>query len=340
MKTTVHHLYPDIWQEVFGYFNATELFFSFVHITTAADEVLLNKNHHLHLRGLIVDASVETIPKKLSLSQVISLELHQESCLDIIGHCLELRSLKLIGRPEWAVSLLRKVWCVNMKLEQLTLIVPGVRSLYDLLASATTLLSLRRLEIYANELEGRLRTSSPFLTQTKIEEFILHSCSSISWDNLSHMLPGLPNIRFLDITLFHSNNNLFSSFSLPQLRCIHLVLVEVSFECIIQLVTTAPSLIKLKLNGLVNSEGFAINHKWLNLYESCACLVVVQVNLSLEDDSNSLCTEIIRMALCEINLYLKCIDNDQDYYLTGVSEHRWWNLSGMIIRHQCLIGKK
>ncbi|CAM4761621.1 unnamed protein product [Rotaria magnacalcarata] len=334
MKTTVDQLYPDIWQQVFEYLNAIELFVSFMHVTRAADEVLFNRNHHFRLRGFVVDAYVETLPEKLSPDQVISLELHQGSCLNIIEQCLALRSLKLIGRPEWIICLLRKFSNVNMKVEQLVFTVPGIGSLHDLLASIASLFSLRRLAIYANESEEKVKAGALSLTQTNVEQFILHSCSSISWNELSCMLPGLSNIRFLDITLFRYNMNSFWWFTFPKLRYICLILVELPFEWIIQLAKTMPSLIKLKLKGLVGGEGFIINHKWLNLFESCSSLAIVQVNLSLERDTNYFCINMIQAALREINLNLRCIEDDYDYYFTGESQQRWWNLSGMIMKQQ------
>ncbi|CAM4979866.1 unnamed protein product [Rotaria socialis] len=296
-KTAIEELCPDIWQQIFEYFNAIELFFSLAHITIAGDEVLFNRNHHFRLQKLVLDADVTTLPQKLSLGQVISLELHQNSCLNTFEQCLELRSLKLIGLPEWVICFLRKISNANIKLEQLVLTVPGIGSLYDLLASILPLFSLRRLAIYANESEEKVKAGALPLTQTKIEQFILHSCSSISWNELSYILS-----------------------------------VEVSFEWIIQLVKTMPSLVKLKLKGLVDGEGFIINHKWLNLFESCSSLAIVQVNLSLERDTNYFCINMIQAALREINLNLRCIEDDYNYYFTGESQQRWWNLSGMVMK--------
>ncbi|CAF1213496.1 unnamed protein product, partial [Adineta steineri] len=126
MITTVDQLYPDIWQQIFEYFNATQLFFSFMHVTEAADKVLLNENHHLCIRGLVIDILVRTLPEKLLLSRVISLELYEDSHLNIIEQCIHLRSLRLIGHPQWISRLLRTVSQVNTKLEQLTLCIPSV----------------------------------------------------------------------------------------------------------------------------------------------------------------------------------------------------------------------
>ncbi|CAF1627150.1 unnamed protein product [Rotaria magnacalcarata] len=117
-----------------------------------------------------------------------------------------------------------------MKLEQLALTVPGIGSLYDLLAAIVPLLSLRRLAIYANGSEEKVKAGALSLAQTKIEQFILHSCSSISWNKLSYILSGLSNIRFLDITMFHHNMNSFWWFTFPKLCYMCLILVEVSFE--------------------------------------------------------------------------------------------------------------
>lgn len=332
MRTTADQLYPDIWQQVFEYFNVIELFTSLLHVTSAADEVLSDRSRHFCFRGLVVDAYVRTFPQELTLSQVIPLELHQERSLKIIEQCSELRSLKLIGQPKWIICLIKKIAYVHVKLEQLILVVPGIGSLHNLLASIASLLTLRRLAIYANELEERVKPGALSLSQTKIENFTLHSCSSFSWNEFSYMLPGLSNIRLLDITLFHDNISSFCWFTFPKLRCVRLILLEVPFEWIIRLVKTIPSLVKLKLTGLVNAEGFVNNHRWLELFELCTSLTVIQVNVSLEKDASYFCSDTIQMALREINLSLICAENACEYYLSEINQHRWWSLSGTIIR--------
>jgi hypothetical protein len=340
MRTTIHQLYPDIWQQIFEYFNATELFFSLLHITREADDVLFNKNHHLLLRGLVLDVHVRTLPEKALLSQVISLELHQNNHLNNIQQFLELRSLKLIGQPKWIICLLRKISHINLKLEQLTLMVPGIGLLHNLLAAIPQLLSLRRLEIYGNELDERIKSSTSFLAPTNIEQFILRSCSAISWDDLSYMLPSLSNIRFLDITLFRLNKNSLCSFIFPKLCSASLILLEMPYECIIQLVATMPSLVKLKLKGFVDADGFVINSKWHTLFEFCSSLVKVTVNVSLEQDTNSYYNELDQAALREINLDLRCTDDDCEYYSDGRDQQRWWNLSGVILKQDRYIKEK
>ncbi|CAF1321475.1 unnamed protein product, partial [Adineta steineri] len=124
-----------------------------MHVTEAADKVLLNENHHLCIRGLVIDILVRTLPQDLLLSRVLSLELYEHSCLNSIEQCIQLRSLKLIGHPQWIIRLLGNISQVNTKLEQLILCIPSVGLLHDLLASIAVLSSLRRLEIHADQID-------------------------------------------------------------------------------------------------------------------------------------------------------------------------------------------
>ena len=93
-----------------------------------------------------------------------------------------------------------------------------------------------------------------------------------------------------------------------------------------------PSLVKLKLNGLVNVDGFVINNKLLNLFEFCSSLAKVVVNVSLEQDTHFYYNELIQEALREINLDIRSMDDDCEHYLNEINQHRWWNLSGIIVK--------
>ncbi|CAF1348992.1 unnamed protein product [Adineta steineri] len=176
MRTTIDQLYSDIWQKVFEYFNAHELCFSLMHMTKQTDDVLFNINHRFRLRGLVFDTHVRIFPEELLLNHIISLELHRNNHPDNIQQRLELRSLKLIGHPEWIISILGKNLQADSRLEQLTLVVPGIGLLHNLFASIAPLVSLRRLEIYEDQLEERIKNGASFLTQTKIENlFCIHA---------------------------------------------------------------------------------------------------------------------------------------------------------------------
>ncbi|UJR24342.1 hypothetical protein I4U23_005719 [Adineta vaga] len=340
MRTTIHHLCSDIWQEIFHYFNAIEVINGLIYVTDAANAVVFNLCCHCFLRGLVLDACTRNFPKNLLFTQVISLELHQESCFNDFHLCSEVRSLKLVGDSQWAIDLLAKVSYGMLKLEQLTLIVPGIGLLHNFLASISPLLSLRRLAIYAEHLEERIKSGASFFKETKIEQFILRSCSSVSCNDLLSMCPSLNNIRFLDITLFHVNKDLIFSFSFPKLRSISLILIEIPFDWIIGLVERALSVLKLKLSGLVNAEGFVVNDKWLNLFQSCPSLITVIVSVSLEQDTTSPYNATIQKHLREISLDLKCIDEDGEYYSDERNQCRWWNLSGNVIKRHKYIGEK
>lgn len=332
MRTTIDALYHDIWQEIFEYFNATELFFTLAHLTVAADDVLFNRKHRLHIRSLVLDAHLHTLPETMWISRVISVELHEQSLLSNIQHYLELRSLKLIGSPQWIIDLIGKISKVNVRLEQLTLVVPGIGSLHNLLASTSSLSSLRRLEIHGNEIEERVKTGERFWSQTKIEQFILHSCSPVGWHDFALLLPGLSNIRFLNITLIHLKQDPFSCFFFPKLHYASLTLLEVPFSNVIQLLTKMPSLVKLRLSGLVDAEGFIINNKWPNLFEYRSSLIRITVNLSVEEDTTIFYDESIQFILRQINLDLRRVAEEFD----RISQHHWWSLSGTLIRRSLL----
>ncbi|CAF1245835.1 unnamed protein product [Adineta steineri] len=193
MKTTIDELCSDIWQQVFEYFDPIELFYSLIHVTTAADEVLFNRSYRLQLRKLIVESNIDNLSEKVPLNQIISLELHQQSCLDIIEQFSEVRSLKLVGQSQWVIRVLTKVLYVDV-------------------------------------------------------------------------------------------------------------------------------------------EGFVINHKWLNLFESCPTLDTVTVNLSIEQDVNFFPIDIVETSLHEVNLNLISMDDDCGYFSDGRNQRRWWILSGIITK--------
>jgi hypothetical protein len=333
--TKLSHLCSDIWQQILQYFSAIELFFTFTNITTAADQVLFNRKYHLRLQGLVLDSYVQNLPKQLSFDRVISVTMHNKNCFDLVEQCLELRSLKLIGESEWIISLLRKCPHMNTKLEQLTVIMPDISPLYELMACVLPSNSLRRLEICADQVEERIRVSALSMVPSKIEQFVLNSCSSIEWDDLAYMQPGLINVRMLNISLFHRSKKSFRPLFFPCLRSLYISLLEVPFDWIIQLVTVMPCLGKLKLTGLVDGESFAINHKWFHLLKSVPSLVRITVNVSLEQDRQSFHCEKLQMALRAINLSLTCIDDNCDYYSSQRSEQRWWHLEGVIIKEHC-----
>jgi hypothetical protein len=90
---------------------------------------------------------------------------------------------------------------------------------------------------------------------------------------------------------------------------------------------------KLTLNGLVDSEGFVMNNQWLDLFKCCSSLLKVIVSLSLEEDSNCCFNELTRVVLGELNLNLRRNDDDWALDTAAGTQCRWWNLSGIIAKH-------
>jgi hypothetical protein len=332
MISTIEDLCSDIWQQIFEYFETIELFETFTHITTAVDQVLFNENERFRLRGLTLDADLKDVSKQIPLNRVISLTLHNACCCNVIDQCPELRLLKLIGTAEWVMFIIRIITHQNTKLEQLTVDIPRIESLSQLLLPILSICSLRRLEISADELEDDRKVYSSAMVSSKIEQFVLRSCSIIEWNNLLCTLPDFTNIRLLSISLIDCNQKTIPSFIFQNLRVVSLGLLDAPFNWIIQLVATIPCLTKLILTGLVNSDGFVINDRWIQLFESASTLARICVNLSLEQDKDSYHCEKLQTKLRAFNLQLICNEDDNDYYLSYERVHRWWMLTGIITR--------
>jgi hypothetical protein len=323
-------LCSDIWEQIFEHFEILELFKTFSYITIAADQVLFDGNNHFLLRGLTLDVGVKDIPEQIPLNRVISLTLHEAFSFKIIEHCLELRSLKLIGGTEWVTAMVKKISQKNTKLEQLTAVILRNGSLPELITSILSIFSLRRLEIHDHDVSETGKYYTLAMAPSKIEQFILHSSSTIDWNNLSYMLPDFINIRLLNIKLLDRNQKSIPTFIFHNLHTLSLGLHEVSFNWIIYLVTTMPCLVKLKLSGLVDGEGFVVNQRWIRLFESAPTLARIFVDVSLEQCIKSYHCEKIQAALRALKLTLICNDDETDCYLYYGQVHRWWSLRGVI----------
>lgn len=334
MITTFYHLHADIWQEIFGYFGAMELISTFENVTNEADEVLFNAKYNLQLRGALINSSTKDLPKSTPFDQIVSLTMHNKTTWDILKQCSALRSLKLIGDFEWVVLVLRNCRQRNIRLEQLVIVMAGIKPLFELLKYIFCINSLHRLVICADEVEEKVKISTLLNIQSKIEQFILHTCSPISWDELAYMQPGLIHVRLLEINLFHyCKTACHSSFNFPYLRSLRISLLEVPFQWIIQLVAVMPSLVKLKLAGLVDDENFTIAHKWLHLLNSVPTLAKIAINISLDLSDPTFRYEERQMTLGNINLSLTHTVDDFEYHLSEVNKQRWWQLVGAIYKH-------
>ena len=332
-STSIHDVCSDIWQIIFQYFDTTELFTTLAHLTVTADQVLFNENEHFYLRGLVINEHLEDLPMEIILNRAISLTLYDSCCLDIIEQCSKLRSLRLFGSIEWITSLIWKVISQSIKLEQLIIVISGITSLPELLAPILSIFSLRRLEICADDFKDSCRICDSNITSNNIEQFILRSSSTPNCADLLFFSFHLMKIQLLNISLITKNKSTIPSFNFRNLRTLVLGLLEVSFDWIVQVVATIPCLVKLKLNGLVNEEGFVVNERWIDLFESAHILARIFVDLSLEQGDQFYHCEKVQKRLRVFNLQLQCDDdNDQDCYQYYGRAYRWWSLKGIIIR--------
>ncbi|CAF3196826.1 unnamed protein product [Rotaria socialis] len=331
--STIHDLYCDIWREIFEYFEITDLFITFASVTIAADQVLFNDNNRFFLRGLTLGVDIKDLPKHIPLNSIISLTLHDTFCLNIIEHCIELRSLKLIGVIQWVTDIVRNIPQTNTKLNKLTVITPTIRSLPELLTTVLSVSSLRRLEIHTDELAKSFPVSTLRAAQSEIKQFIIDSGSTVDWNDLSSSLPAFGCIRLLSIGLIDRCQKSIVSFIFQMIHTLSLGLLEVSFNWIIQLVAKIPCLAKLKLSGLVDSDGFVVNQRWICLLESSLTLLRIFVNLSLEQSEESYHCEKIQAPLRALSSSLICDCNDNDCNLYNGNGRQWWYLTGMITKH-------
>ena len=302
---------------------------TFASITVVVDQILFNENNRFFLRGLTLAVDVKDLPRQIPLNRIVSLTLHESSCFKAIKNCLELRSLKLIGVTEWVACIINNILQTNTKLNQLTIVTPTIRSLTELITPVLSITSLRRLEIHTDELAQSLKVCILPAPPSKIEQFILDSGSTINWNDLSPILSDLISIRFLSIGLIDRNQKPIPSFIFQNLRTLSLALLEVSFNWIIQLVTTTPCLIKLKLTGLVEADGFAVNQRWNCLLDSTLGLLRIFVNVSLEQSDESYHCEKVQAPLCALNLSFICKGDENECNLYYGKVNRWWNLTGM-----------
>ncbi|CAF4230040.1 unnamed protein product [Rotaria magnacalcarata] len=150
--------------------------------------------------------------------------------------------------------------------------------------------------------------------------------STINWNEFSLTLPEFTRILLLSISLIGRNQKSVPSFIFQNLRTLSLGLLEASFNWIIQLLATTPCLVKLKLTGLVDADGFVVNQRWIRLFESAQTLVRIFVNVSLELDDESYHCEKIQAPLCALNLSLICNCDDNDCNLYYGTVNRWWSL--------------
>jgi len=325
-------LCSDIWLEIFEYFETIELFTIFPRLTNRIDELLLTNNEHFYSRGFVLDGDLKFFSEEIPLHRIISLSLHEEFFLKIIDQFSKLRSLKLIGGMIWVTSILEDIIKKEIKLEQLTIVTSRVEALQKFLLRISSIISLRRLEICADELGENDVISKSLLLPSQIEQFILTSSSIIDWNSLLYILPHFSSLLLLNIGLIDRHLKTIPLFFSQNLRTLSLSLLEVSFIWITNLLQTPNSIVNFKLTGLVHDENFIVNENWIRLFELAPSIVRIYVNLSLEQDKKFYYYEKFQTKLRTINLQLTCINDDDDCYQHYGNEHRWWNLKGRMIK--------
>lgn len=334
MASTIHDLCSDIWENIFQFLELKDLFTTFACLTVAADQVLFNSNNHFALRGLILDADIQEIPKQFIFNRVISLTLHETFCFQIIEQCFKLRSLKLIGEVQWVTGIIKSICQKDTKLDHLSIYTPKIRSLSELLTVVVSLSSLRRVAIDTKEIVESSRDYTLSLAPNKIEQLIIISGSRTDWNDVFFYLPSFVSIRLLSIGLFDRGPKSIPPLISQNIHTLCLHLLETSFNYIIQLVAAMPCFVKLKLNGLLgDDDGFVVNQRWTCLFQSSLSLLRIFVRVSLEQGTEHYNCEKIQAPLNALNLSLvRDVDDDDDFNFDCGHVNRWWFLKGIIIR--------
>ena len=139
---------------------------------------MYNGNYRWLFRGLTLGPVVSEVPEMIPLNRVTSLTLHENASLKTLEHYSELRSLKLIRKIKWILSIIKRIPPINIKLDQLAITTPTVKFLSEILMVVLSIRSLRRLEIHTEEYTGGVEVC-PLSTKTiNIEQFILDSSSN------------------------------------------------------------------------------------------------------------------------------------------------------------------
>ena len=309
------------------------LFTTFSSITATTDQLLFKENNRYFLRGLTLSDKLTDLSRTIPLCRIISLTLYETGDFEVIEHCSQLRSLKLIGQYKWSTNIIRKVSRLNSKLIQLTVTVPIVESLSDLLGFIQYLSGLRRLEIHTDCFVSDGKTCGFTSVLNEIEQFVLDSCFTTDFSDLFNILPYINYLRLLGISSIGSCQKVDPSFIVDNLRTISLGLLEASFDWILRLLETLSHIVKLQLTGITQEEGFVINQRWCHLFISAPNLLRILVNLYLQQADASYDCEKIQEPLRELNLKLECNDTyDTDCYSYYGPVQHWWTLTGTIYK--------
>ena len=280
--TTIHDLCSDIWTNIFEYFEAIDLFTIFASITSAADQVLYNDFYGICFRAFTLKGPTTEIPAWVHMNRIISMTLYETTSIKVLVHCSELRSLKLVGEINWITSAIKTISQTSTKLSQLTIVTSVVTSLSKTLLPMLSIPSLRRLEIHLDEIVENTEVHSFFASSNSIEQLIFDSGTTINWNEFFKAAAKCISVRLLSIGLIDKNPLPITSFVFNNLRTLSLRLLEAPFSSIIQLLAITKRLVKLKLTGLSNEDGFVVNPRWNDLFEYTPTLSQVFVDLSLE----------------------------------------------------------
>jgi len=267
--TKLSDLHSDIWFEIFAYFDADELFNTFVHVLNSIDLILLNDIRlRLHIR---IDDELSTkLLSQVDPTQIISLSIEEkeENKIDITKMiCLQSVVIKGTNFDRWMehlftqMILLKEIKKISIKLFY------NNRGSY-LLDLALCIPCLKQLD-FEDKSNWEIDDHSRRTKILSIEKLYLKFYCQFGY--IQRMLSYLPNIRTLRLKLLRGNedlNEIIDQLLFNHMKKVHLTLCDVSFDRIISFFKTMPNIKTIIIDGYIwgtNIIAYFKSEKWYQL---------------------------------------------------------------------------
>jgi hypothetical protein len=278
---------------------------------------------------------VTVMPRCIPLTRVASLTLHETVDVQFIESCSQLRSLKIIGDVQWIICVVEKIAQTHLRLTQIHIETPMIKSLSKLLMPILAIPTLYHLEIHTDSVDDQKNMCSSIMMLNRILQLTFDTCSMNDDDSLQCILSYFVNVHKLSIGLIDQNQQVMTSMIFHTLHTLRLNLFETSFDLIIQLVTAMPCLQYLKLIGRAVDQGYVVDQRWTELLNAAPSLRRILVNIHFQRSLRSQRDEKIQASLGALNLHFT-LDFDETVcnLYEDQQQNQWWTLKGIIIKHE------
>jgi len=270
--TKISDLPRDIWFEIFAYFYADELFYTFINVLNEIDSILLNDIRlRLHIR---IDYELTSkILSQINPTQIISLSIEEMENNQIdINQMIYLQSILIKGTniDRWMEHLFKQMILLNQIKKIWISLFYNDRGpyLFNLALRIPKLKQLKfndmsnwEMDYYQNE-----------IIQTNIFSMEKLYCNFYcQFEYIKKILFYLPNLRILRLKLLRGNDNFTENppeFLFNSIKKIHLTLCDISFDVIISFLRIMPNISTIIIDGNIwgtNIIAYFQIEKWLKM---------------------------------------------------------------------------